>query len=377
MREQPGVLLVALDRRRRSVHRSRSWRWSGSGPAGRTCARRNGVARASSSSGWTGGLARLMSSGGSTRPLPKSCAQTQLAIARAKYGFSGAVIQSASALRGSSSGGDLDGLAVEEVRLGRLLGPQVDDFALGIDLDLVAAHHRPGPPRRRAGPWRRRRPGRSRRPGSRCRRDGRGTGRIASGGPGIAARSARPARWASGIQRIVDRPAVVDVVGVADGGQQRPDHDVPGPVLGQALVDPGLVARGPVALARVLIWSRSPSLILQNSRNSFLPSSRSMSLVRFSGSVSARKLRTSSGVGCSPVRSSETRRRNAASPDGGLGGTLSDSSRLKSSSSMKLRRLSLEKSKARPGLMTVESRVFRRRATHTARSGRSRRGGAG
>ena len=78
-----------------------------------------------------------------------------------------------------------------------------------------------------------------------------------------------------------------------------------------------------------------------------------MSLMRLSGSLSARKLRISSGAGCSPVRSSETRRRNAASPAGGLGGTLSDSSRLNSSSSMKLRRLSLEKSKARSGLMTV------------------------
>ena len=66
-----------------------------------------------------------------------------------------------------------------------------------------------------------------------------------------------------------------------------------------------------------------------------------------------------SGGGCSPVRSSETRRRNAASPAGGLGGTLSDSSRLYSSSSMKLRRLSLVKSKARSGLMTVDSRALR------------------
>ncbi len=41
-------------------------------------------ASASSNSGWTGGLARLMSSGGSTRPLPNNCDQTQLAMARAK-----------------------------------------------------------------------------------------------------------------------------------------------------------------------------------------------------------------------------------------------------------------------------------------------------
>ena len=64
-------------------------------------------ARASSSSGWTGGLDRLRSSGGSAIPLPKNWAQTQLAIARAKYGLSGAVIQSARALRGVVVLGDL------------------------------------------------------------------------------------------------------------------------------------------------------------------------------------------------------------------------------------------------------------------------------
>ncbi len=68
------------------------------------------LASASSSSGWTGGLDRLMSSGGSTSPLPKNWAQTKLAVARAKYGLSGAVIQSASALRGSSSSATVTGV---------------------------------------------------------------------------------------------------------------------------------------------------------------------------------------------------------------------------------------------------------------------------
>ena len=46
-------------------------------------------------------------------------------------------------------GGDLHGLAVEQPRLDRLLGPQMDDLALGIDRDLGAcpSSARPPPPR--------------------------------------------------------------------------------------------------------------------------------------------------------------------------------------------------------------------------------------
>ena len=88
VREEPVVFLVARHVARRqaiglgiAIVRIRSRR---SNLLATKC-----FARASSSSGWTGGLARLMSSGGSTSPLPKSCAQTQLAVARAKYGLSG------------------------------------------------------------------------------------------------------------------------------------------------------------------------------------------------------------------------------------------------------------------------------------------------
>src|SRR5271166_799982 len=100
----------------------------------------------------------------------------------------------------------------------------------------------------------------------------------------------------------------------------------------------------------------------QNSTNSGEAIRRSTSFVRFSGSVSARNRRTSSGADFSPVKSSETRRRNAASLAGGLGGTFNDSSRLNSSSSMKFFRLRLEKSKLRSGLMMVPIGVFRQHA---------------
>ena len=142
VREEPRVLLVARDRARRQA--------VGLGDGDRpdqvaqvVLGATKCLARASSSSGWTGGLARLMSSGGSTRPLPKSWAQTQLAIARAKYGLSAAVIQSARALRGSSLAATFTALPSRSVRLDRLLGPQVDDFPVGIDRDRRAAHHRP------------------------------------------------------------------------------------------------------------------------------------------------------------------------------------------------------------------------------------------
>ncbi len=64
--------------------------------------RANPSARASSSSGWLGGLIGPISSIGSTSPRPRSWDQTRLAAAREKYGFSGVVSQSASTDRGSS-----------------------------------------------------------------------------------------------------------------------------------------------------------------------------------------------------------------------------------------------------------------------------------
>src|SRR4051812_113007 len=59
--------------------------------------------RASSSSGFDGGLVTRMSSSGSTIPRPKKCAQYRLATVLAKNGFFASVIQSASFTRGSSS----------------------------------------------------------------------------------------------------------------------------------------------------------------------------------------------------------------------------------------------------------------------------------
>ena len=84
VREEPGVVLVARHGRRREPVGLATWRSSGSGRGGRTCASTKCLARASSSSGWTGGFDRLRSSGGSASPLPKNWAQTQLAMARAK-----------------------------------------------------------------------------------------------------------------------------------------------------------------------------------------------------------------------------------------------------------------------------------------------------
>ena len=70
-----------------------------------------------------------------------------------------------------------------------------------------------------------------------------------------------------------------------------------------------------------LFCSRSAHLSVQWSTNAGLAISLSISLLRFSrvGVVSAANARTSSGVGSWPVRSSETRRRNAASSIAGDG----------------------------------------------------------
>ena len=107
-----------------------------------------------------------------------------------------------------------------------------------------------------------------------------------------------------------------------------------------------------------LIWSRSPSLICQKRDELGLGEQAVDELDPFLRVRVGEEVADLLGGGCSPVRSSETRRRNAASLAGGLGGTLSDSSRLNSSSSMKFRRLSLAKSNSRSGLMTVASRVL-------------------
>ena len=146
---------------------------------------------------------------------------------------------------------------------------------------------------------------------------------------------------------VIDRPAGVDVGGIAQGREQLWDHLVPGRVLGQAVVDPGLVAVGAVALpGRADLEQVAELDPPELDEFGLAPCSRSTSFTRLSGSVSARNRRICSGVGCSPVRSSETLRRNAASLAGGLGGTLSDSSRLNSSSSMKFRRGSLREVEA-------------------------------
>ena len=51
------------------------------------------------------------------------------------------------------------------------------------------------------------------------------------------------------VHRIVDRAAGFDVSRVADRGQERADDLVPGFILLQAAIDPGLVAIGPVILS--------------------------------------------------------------------------------------------------------------------------------
>ncbi len=61
--------------------------------------------RASSSLSFDGGLATEKLSTGSTSPIPKYTAQTRLTKLRAKYGFSGRVIQAKSRRRGSPSSG--------------------------------------------------------------------------------------------------------------------------------------------------------------------------------------------------------------------------------------------------------------------------------
>ena len=51
-----------------------------------------------------------------------------------------------------------------------------------------------------------------------------------------------------GVHRVIDRPALLEVGRVAHRRQERPNHLVPGAVLAQARVDPGLVPIGAVAL---------------------------------------------------------------------------------------------------------------------------------
>ena len=53
----------------------------------------------------------------------------------------------------------------------------------------------------------------------------------------------------SRVDRVIDGPALLEVGGIAHGGQQRPDHFVPRPILGEALIDPGLIPVSSVALA--------------------------------------------------------------------------------------------------------------------------------
>ena len=151
-------------------------------------------ARASSNSGWTGGLDRLRSSGGSTSPLPKSWAQTQLAVARAKYGLSAEVIHRARAFRGIVGRGDRHDLASRQPRRAGCLVRRCMTCPLGLIVTEGRPIIMPRCPSPRAGPWRRRPPDRSNRPGSRHRTDGHGTVRSASSGPEIAGPSARPGR---------------------------------------------------------------------------------------------------------------------------------------------------------------------------------------
>ena len=175
-----------------------------------------------------------MSSGGSTRPLPKSCAQTQLLMARAKYGLSGAVIQSASALRGSSAGATFTTLPSRSRGSTGFLVRRwmTSPFGLMVTFSRPIIIPAPAPPR-----W------------TLAKNDGQAV--IGVLGPDVegvivALGASHPETQEplsrqlglfvrhQGIEGVIDRPAVVEVVGVAHGSQERPDHLIPGPILGQA-----------------------------------------------------------------------------------------------------------------------------------------------
>ena len=92
----------------------------------------------------------------------------------------------------------------------------------------------------------------------------------------------------------------------AAGDQQLPDKLIVGLVLGDGVADPAGNRSSPPAASTLtgyslLIRSRSPHLRAQKSANSSRSSRRSISLLRFCGSPSARNARTSSGVGSTPV----------------------------------------------------------------------------
>ena len=146
VREEPVVLLVARHGRRRQRRRPPRWRSSGSGRGGRTCARRSaGPGRRAARDGPAGSTGSR-SSGGSAIPLPKNWAQTQLAIARAKYGLSGEVIQSASGLARVLGLGDLDRLAGRAAGARRAcLVRRCSTCPLGSILTIGPVHHRRRP----------------------------------------------------------------------------------------------------------------------------------------------------------------------------------------------------------------------------------------
>ena len=117
-------------------------------------------------------------------PVPKNRAQTRLTAARAKYGFSGAVTQSASSSRPDARRPHWGLLAVEERGLDDLV--RVGDRQLAAVGDLADRRRRPRPfpaSRRR----RRTRPGPRTPRASSGRTDGCGTGRTRAGCPGTSA----------------------------------------------------------------------------------------------------------------------------------------------------------------------------------------------
>ena len=85
-----------------------------------------------------------------------------------------------------------------------------------------------------------------------------------------------------------------------------------------------------------LIRNRSRHLVAAKSANSSRSSRRSISLLRFCGSLSVRKARASSGVGGMPITSKNTRRRNTSSAATSEGGKPSAFRLAKTSSSILL-----------------------------------------
>ena len=295
-------------------------------------------ARASSSSGWTGGLARLRSSGGSASPLPKNWAQTQLAVGPGEVRVVGRRHPVGQGLARVVALGDRHGLAVEQSGLGRAAG--CGGARPGPSGLIVTIGPCPSSPRRRP-------------PALDLGEEG-GQAEVIVLRPDVervvvALGAAHPEAeeplgrllgrdlGVGAVEGVVDRPAARDRSGRPRRSAARGPSRPRGCSSLRQLVDPGLVAVGAVAVPRRADLEHVAELDPpERGRIRGSPAARSTSLARLSGSVSARNSRTS--LGRRLLRRSGrarpgagTRRRSPA----GWAGPCSDSSRLNSSSSMK------------------------------------------